>query len=163
MELSLKEATSPQDVLLFTKAVLEGERNLNANLANLAALLGQYLNRINWVGFYVKESSTGDWVLGPFWGKPACTRIAPNHGVVGQSLSDGSTLVVPDVRQFPDHIACDADSCSEIVVPVRSEGRVVAGLDVDSPVVNRFGRDDQALFEEVADLLGSQWSQCHWY
>lgn len=163
MEIELKEAARPDDVMAFTDAVLGGESNLNANLANIAALLNQYLPRINWVGFYLRESTSGDWVLGPFAGKPACTRIAVGHGVVGRALGDQKPLVVPNVLEFPGHIACDGDSRSELVIPVVSQGQVVAGLDVDSPEFARFQEQDVALLTAVCDKVGAAWSRCHWY
>ncbi len=163
MELELKEAARPEDVIAFTDAILVGEPNLNANMANLSALLHQFLPRINWIGFYVRESATGDWVLGPFAGKPACTRIEAGRGVVGQGLKSGHSLVVEEVAVFPGHIACDAASRSEVVVPVVSDNRVVAGLDVDSPFVGRFQPVDVELLERVCQRLGARWPSGCWY
>lgn len=163
MEIELKDAARAEDVLAFTDAIVSGEPNLNANLANLAALLNQYVPRINWVGFYIHETSSGDWVLGPFAGKPACTRIAPAQGVVGRALQNGQTLVVDDVRAFPGHIACDDASRSEVVVPIVADGHVVAGLDVDSPELGRFSRQDVHLFEEVCQRVAASWTRGHWY
>lgn len=163
MEIDLKEAASPEDVIAFLDAVLAGEANLNANLANIAALLNQYLARINWIGFYLLESASGDWVLGPFVGKPACTRIAPNQGVVGRALGNAQTLIVANVLEFPGHIACDADSKSEAVIPIVAGGHVVGGLDVDSPEFGRFTSDDVALLETVCQRLGDRWQTFHWY
>ncbi len=163
MEIELKEAARPEDVLAFTDAVLAGESNLNANLANIAALLNQYLPRINWVGFYLAEQPSGDWVLGPFAGKPACTRIAPHQGVVGTALGAARTVVVDNVLEFPGHIACDADSRSEVVVPIVQQDIVVGGLDVDSPEFQRFTPDEVALLEAVCQKLGDRWSSFHWY
>lgn len=163
MEIELKEAARPEDVLAFADAVLAGEENLNANLANIAALLGQYLPRINWVGFYLLEQKSGDWVLGPFAGKPACTRIAPERGVVGKSLGSRTTVVVDNVLEFPGHIACDDASRSEVVIPIVSQDAVVAGLDVDSPEFHRFGPADVELLEELCRRLGTHWQSFHWY
>ena len=163
MELELKEAARPEDVIAFADAVLSGEPNLIANLANLVSLLNQYLPRINWMGFYLYESRTGDWVLGPFAGKPACTRIGAGQGVVGQALAEGEPLVVDDVFSFPGHIVCDADSRSELVIPISAEGRIVAGLDVDSPEFGRFTGDDVVLLEAVCHRLGERWLDCRWY
>ncbi|NMP21295.1 GAF domain-containing protein [Sulfobacillus harzensis] len=163
MELELKEAARPEDVLAFTDAVLGGESNLNANLANIAALLNQYLPRINWVGFYLSEKASGDWVLGPFAGKPACTRIAREHGVVGTAMARAETLVVDNVLEFPAHIACDADSRSELVIPIISQGQPVGCLDVDSPDFARFGAEDVHLLEAVVAKLAKAWSNFHWY
>jgi GAF domain-containing protein len=163
MEIELKEAASAEDVLVFADAILSGEPNLNANLANLAALLNQYLPRINWVGFYIRETVSGDWVLGPFAGKPACTRIAQGQGVVGAALANQRTLIVDDVLSYPGHIACDADSRSEIVVPIVAAGSVAAGLDVDSPEYGRFSPGDAQLLEAVCRRLGESWLSCRWY
>lgn len=163
MEIDLNEAASRDDVLAFVKAIVEGEPNINANLANLAALLNQYLPRINWVGFYLLEESSQEWVLGPFAGKPACTRIAAGRGVVGSALAQDRTLVVDDVTAFPGHIACDADSRSEIVVPLRAQGRIVGCLDVDSPEPGRFSADDARFLEVICERLGRFWPQGRWY
>lgn len=163
MDIELRENATRDDVLQFIEAVLAGEFNLNANLANLAALLNQYLPDINWVGFYLFEHRSQDWVLGPFAGKPACTRIGHERGVVGQALSRGKTLVVPNVLEFEGHIACDGDSRSEVVIPIFSEGHVVAGLDVDSPHYDRFKTEDVQLMEELCHNLGDHWSRYHWY
>lgn len=163
MEIELKEAARPEDVLAFTDAVLAGESNLNANLANLAALLNQFLPNINWVGFYLHERVSGDWVLGPFAGKPACTRIAPGRGVVGAALGRAETVVVDNVLEFPGHIACDGDSRSEVVVPIRTGREVVGCLDVDSPQFSRFTASEVQLLEAVALKLGQRWSSFHWY
>lgn len=163
MEIELKEAARPEDLMAFVEAILSGEPNLNANLANIAALLYQYLPRINWVGFYLLEQSSGDWVLGPFAGKPACTRIAKGHGVVGRALQEGRIIVVDDVTTFEGHIACDVDSRSEVVVPIRVGDLVVAGLDVDSPNPSRFCSEDIPLLRWVSDRLGNSWLNSRWY
>lgn len=163
MEIELKEAASPEDVLSFTDAVLTGEANRIANLANMAALLNQYLPRINWVGFYLAEEASGDWVLGPFAGKPACTRIARGRGVVGTALAEAQTLVVDNVLEFPGHIACDGDSRSELVIPLVSQDQIVGCLDVDSPEFARFGPEDIRLLETVAEKLGQHWSNFRSY
>ncbi|PSR20945.1 MAG: histidine kinase [Sulfobacillus acidophilus] len=163
MEIDLKTPARPEDVLAFVGAILAGESNLNANLANIVAVLNQYLPRINWVGFYLLEAHSKDWVLGPFAGKPACTRISPSRGVVGKALQNRQALVVDDVREFPDHIACDPDSRAEVVVPVVVEDRVVAGLDVDSPYLKRFGPEDVTLLEAVCGQLADSWPYAHWY
>lgn len=163
MEIELKEAARPEDVMAFVEAIVSGEPNLNANLANVAALLNQYLPRINWVGFYLLEQPSGDWVLGPFAGKPACTRIAKGHGVVGRALREDRTIVVDDVTTFEGHIACDADSRSEVVIPIRAGDLVVAGLDVDSPNPSRFSQEDIPLLEWVSSRLGESWLTSRWY
>ncbi len=132
-------------------ALLTDESDWLANLANTASLLSLQLDRINWVGFYLVRGH--DLVLGPFIGKPACTRIAWGRGVCGTAAARGETLVVPNVHQFPGHIACDAASSSEIVVPLWAGGQVVGVLDVDSPHMDRFGDDERRYLEEVAGLI----------
>ncbi|MCY0865853.1 MAG: GAF domain-containing protein [Sulfobacillus sp.] len=164
MDVELPSEASLDEVFTLAQGLLTGETNRIANLANLAALLGQYLPRINWAGFYLAEAGTGDWVLGPFWGKPACTRIPSGQGVVGTALASGTSLVVPDVHEFPGHIACDAASRSEIVVPIRDPSQVVvAGIDVDSPWPDRFGPLERAFLEALANRLGTLWSEWHGY
>ncbi len=132
-------------------ALFDGERDAIANAANLAALLYGALPEINWAGFYFVRGS--ELVLGPFGGKPACVRIARGAGVCGSAWAAQRTIVVPDVHAFPGHIACDAASQSEIVVPlIRSDGSVCGVLDIDSPVHDRFTAEDRALLEELGAL-----------
>ncbi|MGE5675462.1 MAG: GAF domain-containing protein [Mycobacterium leprae] len=132
-------------------ALLSGEEDWLANLANAASLLALQLDRINWTGFYLLRGE--ELVLGPFAGKPACTRIAIGRGVCGAAAQQRSTIVVTDVNQFPGHIACDDASRSEIVVPLLQDGRLVGVLDTDSPEVGRFGEAEQRYLEEVARLV----------
>ena len=113
-----------------------------ANLANASALLNQALTDVNWVGFYLMED--GKLVLGPFQGRTACIIIPLGCGVCGTAAAADQVQRVADVHEFPGHIACDADSASEIVVPIHANGRVVGVLDIDSPVKNRFTADDEA-------------------
>ena len=122
-----------------------------ANMANVAALIWQFVPRLNWAGFYRVQGS--DLVLGPFAGKPACIRIAFGQGVCGAAAATGETQVVPDVHAFPGHIACDADSRSELVVPVLREGIVIAVIDLDSPEPGRFDAEDARGIEALAALL----------
>jgi L-methionine (R)-S-oxide reductase len=111
--------------------------------------------RVNWAGFYFARQ--GELVLGPFQGKPACIRIAWGEGVCGAAAARGSAIVVPDVHEFPGHIACDPESRSELVVPLVDDGRVLGVLDLDSPVAGRFDEDDRAGCERlVAIFLGHQ-------
>ncbi|HEY4553348.1 MAG TPA: GAF domain-containing protein [Bacillaceae bacterium] len=145
-----------QDYELVVKqlaALLEGESNRIANLSNASALLGQFLDRINWVGFYLMEQ--GELVLGPFQGLPACVRIPMGKGVCGTSAEKKETMVVPDVHAFPGHIACDAASQSEIVVPLIKNGELLGVLDIDSPEKNRFDDTDRAGLEKFAETLVS--------
>lgn len=133
-------------------ALLEDENNKIANLSNAAALLNQFLDRINWVGFYLKDGD--ELVLGPFQGLPACVRIPFGKGVCGTSANEKRTLRVEDVHLFPGHIACDAASQSEIVIPLIKDGVVIGVLDIDSPEKNRFDEIDQENLEAfVEDLL----------
>lgn len=133
-------------------ALLEGETNHIANLSNASALLNQFLDRVNWVGFYLTEGT--ELVLGPFQGLPACVRIPFGKGVCGTSASEMKTLRVEDVHQFPGHIACDAASQSEIVVPLIKDGKVIGVLDIDSPEKNRFDEIDQENLEKfVVELV----------
>ena len=133
------------------RALLAGERDFIANCANTAALLGHSLPELNWVGCY---RLVGDeLVLGPFHGKPACVRIPLGKGVCGTAAAQRKTIVVPDVHQFPGHIACDAASRSEIVVPLLHAGQLLGVLDLDSPRRDRFSHADQAGLETLADIL----------
>lgn len=132
------------------EALLEGQHPVS-NLANASALLWEALPEINWAGFYLLDE--GALWLGPFHGKTACTRIAPGKGVCGTALAEDQTLVVEDVHAFPGHIACDAASRSEIVVPLHLNGRPIGVLDIDSPIKGRFTQEDQAFAEAVAGLL----------
>ena len=122
-----------------------------ANLANAAALLYEYLEDVNWAGFYLMEE--GKLVLGPFQGKTACIEIPLGKGVCGTAAMKNETVVVPDVHSFPGHIACDDASRSEIVVPLRRNGEVIGVLDVDSPRENRFSERDAAGLEKFAATL----------
>lgn len=135
-------------------ALFAGERNGLANAANMCALLYQVLPDLNWAGFYFLQG--GELVLGPFQGKVACVRIALDRGVCGTAAASRETLVVPDVHEFPGHIACDAASRSEIVVPLIKRGRLLGVLDLDSPLLARFDADDRSgLNAAVALLLDS--------
>jgi L-methionine (R)-S-oxide reductase len=132
-------------------ALLRGESDLTANTANAAALLYQLLPDINWVGFYFSKGD--ELVLGPFQGKPACSRIAIGKGVCGTAAAKQQTVIVPDVTRFDGHIACDDASRSEIVVPLINWGNLVGVLDVDSPIANRFDDDDAEGLEVIAAIL----------
>ena len=141
-----------RDALLETlEAVFSGERDLIANAANMAALLFQTLPDVNWAGFYFLRDA--DLVLGPFQGRVACVRIPLGRGVCGTAAQERRTIVVPDVHEFPGHIACDAASRSEIVVPLLQGDTLLGVLDIDSPIVDRFSDDDRLLCEGAASLL----------
>ena len=125
--------------------------NCIANLANAAALLWQELPDINWAGFYLLEE--GRLILGPFQGKPACREIAMGRGVCGTALEKDAVLVVPDVHEFPGHIACDECSRSEIVIPLHKDGEVFGVLDIDSPLLDRFSEADRTGLSAFAKIL----------
>ena len=133
------------------KSLIENVDHPLANLANAASLIFNTLDRVNWAGFYVKK---GDILaLGPFCGKPACIEIPIGRGVCGTAAKENVSLVVPDVHAFAGHIACDSDSASEIVVPIRCENEVVAVLDIDSPVAGRFSNADKRGLEVYAKII----------
>lgn len=135
-------------------ALTAGEPDSVANMANIAALLWQFLPDLNWSGFY---RMVGDeLVLGPFQGKAACIRIPLNKGVCGAAARTGTSQLVDDVHAFPGHIACDADSRSELVVPVLRDGAVIAVIDLDSPLRSRFDTEDQLGIEALAALLANR-------
>lgn len=139
-------------VIKQLQALLHDEKNQIANLSNASALLNQFLDRINWVGFYLMDSNE-ELVLGPFQGLPACVRIPLGKGVCGTSALKKETIRVEDVHQFPGHIACDAASRSEIVIPLLKDGELFGVLDIDSPEVNRFDELDQQKLEELAAVV----------
>lgn len=141
-------AGSPGDLPADLRALVGGESDLVANCANAASLLWHRLPRLNWAGFYLLRD--GELVLGPFQGKPACTRIALSRGVCGAAASRRETVNVPDVSRFPGHIACDSASRSELVVPLLREGRLLGVLDLDSPDLGRFDAGTQRVAEAVA-------------
>lgn len=132
------------------RGLLEGERDAIANAANMAALIAWGLADLNWAGFYVMRS--GELVLGPFVGKPACVRIAVGKGVCGAAAAQKTTMLVEDVHAFPGHIACDAASRSELVVPILRDGAVVGVLDLDSPNLARFDDEDRNGCEALVAL-----------
>lgn len=134
-------------------ALIEDETNRIANLSNAAALLNQFLDEINWVGFYLYEED--QLILGPFQGLPACVRIPMGKGVCGTSAATEKTLRIEDVHQFPGHIACDAASRSEIVIPLMKDGKLLGVLDIDSPVTDRFDEMDQQGLEKFAEILSN--------
>ena len=133
------------------KALIEDVENVISNLSNASALLWQELRDINWAGFYKMEG--GILVLYPFQGKTACTKIAVGKGVCGTAVAENRTQLVPDVHQFPGHIACDCASNSEIVVPIHVNGEIWGVLDIDSPSLNRFTEEDQEGLEAFVKIL----------
>ena len=149
LDTTLTKAEQYRQLLPQIEALTTGEPDLVANLANTVAALRQAFGFF-WVGFYLVKDD--ELVLGPFQGPIACTRIRKGKGVCGSSWAQAATLLVPDVEQFPGHIACSSDSKSEIVVPVLKAGQVVAVLDVDSDQLNDFDHDDQQALEQLMQL-----------
>lgn len=135
------------------RALLAGEPDLVASAANMTALLYWSLPQLNWAGFYLLDAESGDLLVGPFQGKPACVRIPLGQGVCGTAAAGRRTVVVTDVHEFPGHIACDAASNSEIVVPVLRADRLLGVLDLDSPVVGRFDADDARGLERLVAIF----------
>lgn len=142
-----------RELLPQLAALLDDEPDLIANLANATAALRECVPAASWIGFYIARGH--ELVLGPFQGKVACVRIGFGRGVCGTAAAERRTLVVPDVEQFPGHIACDAGSRSEIVVPIVRRGEVVAVLDLDSYELAAFDDDDAAGLRPIAELLGT--------
>ena len=151
------DAASGDDLLALIDGVLAGERDPWANCANVAALLYERVPELNWAGFYLLRG--GGLVVGPFQGRIACVRIALGEGVCGTAAARREPVVVRDVHAFPGHIACDAASNSEVVVPILTGGRLIGVLDLDSPRVGRFGDADLRLLEPVAAKLAAA---CDW-
>lgn len=132
-------------------SLIRGVPHRTANLANISALLFSTLENINWAGFYLLEGDK--LILGPFQGNVACVEIPVGKGVCGTAVSENTTQLVPDVHLFPGHIACDSASRSEIVIPLRRNGKPVAVLDIDSPVPSRFNKEDKEGLEKIASVL----------
>jgi GAF domain-containing protein len=135
------------------KNVISDETDLIAALANISALIMVYLTDINWAGFYVLKGK--ELVLGPFQGLPACTRIGEGKGVCGAAAAAGKPVIVPNVHEFPGHIACDSNSNAEIVVPLFKGGGVYGVLDVDSPRLNRFSPQEAEFLIQIGDLISA--------
>ncbi len=130
---------------------LQYERDMIANLGNTSAILNEFMEDINWVGFYLFKNN--QLILGPFQGRAACVRIATGKGVCGTAFEKGMTLIVPDVHKFTGHIACDDRSNSEIVIPVMCGDKKIGVLDIDSPIKNRFDETDKRYLEEIIEFL----------
>ncbi|WP_019090858.1 GAF domain-containing protein [Komagataeibacter europaeus] len=140
-----------QELVAAVASVVANEPDMIADMANIAAMIFEALPDLNWAGFYIWKE--GQLVLGPFQGRMACTRIAYGKGVCGTVARQRRTIIVPDVHAFPGHIACDAASASEIVVPVIAGDRLLGVLDVDSPVRERLSDTDRIMLEKIVDLL----------
>jgi GAF domain-containing protein len=132
-------------------SLLAGERDLIANAANFSSLVFHSLPDLNWAGFYFEKD--GELVLGPFQGQPACVRIKIGQGVCGAGAAKCETVIVPNVHEFPGHIACDSASNSEIVVPLMKGARLIGVLDLDSPIASRFDQEDARGLESLAGIL----------
>lgn len=153
-----------QQLFEAVEAITRDEPDAIANMANVASLLDLFIPDCNWTGFYrvlseaseENEGKKAELVLGPFAGKPACIRIPLGQGVCGAAAESGATQLVEDVHAFPGHIACDAASRSELVVPIKRNGQVIAVIDLDSPTPTRFTQDDAQGLERLAELLSSR-------
>lgn len=156
---SLPKQELYRELCAAADALTAGESDGTANMANLAALLWQFLPDCNWTGFY--RMVDGELVLGPFCGRPACLRIAVGQGVCGTAAAKAQSQLVPDVQAFPGHIACDAQTRSELVVPVVRRGagngnEVIAVIDLDSPTKARFDEEDRAGIEQLAQVIADR-------
>lgn len=168
MEFSCNKKEMYEETVLQLTGLFEDCPHITANLANASAVLNQVMDEINWVGFYLLENTMGKraveknkdsteeeklLVLGPFQGKPACVEIQIGKGVCGTAVAKDEIMLVKDVHEFPGHIACDADSRSEIVLPIHAGGRIVGVLDIDSPVTARFDEEDKEGLEKVVNII----------
>ena len=142
--------------LLFSQleSLIANETNMIANMANATALLNCFLTDINWVGFYIVENN--ELVLGPFQGLPACIRIPFGKGVCGKAAETKQTQLIPNVHEFEGHIACDANSKSEIVIPLLCNDTLYGVLDIDAPIYDRFNIEDQQYLEQFVKILSKQ-------
>jgi GAF domain-containing protein len=147
----LPKSAQYASLLEQAQALMSGESNHIANAANMSALVMASLPELNWAGFYFYDGE--ELVLGPFQGKPACLRIALNRGVCGAAATSRQTQLVPDVHAFPGHIACDAASRAEIVVPLIHTGQLLGVWDVDSPVAGRFDEEDQRGMQALCNIF----------
>ena len=142
---------------LLTKqlqSLIEDEQNLIAILSNTSAILNDNLDQINWVGFYLVENE--ELILGPFQGHPACVHIAIGKGVCGTAVAEDKTQLVKDVHAFPGHIACDANSKSEIVIPIHVNDEIIGVLDIDAPITDRFTNEDKEGLEVIVKVIEKQ-------
>ena len=135
------------------KSLVEDETDRIANLANASSLLNMFLKDINWVGFYLYQEDTNELVLGPFQGLPACVTIKNGKGVCGTAFRGNDIFIVDDVNEFPGHIACDANSKSEIVLPIYKDGVGIGVLDIDAPIYSRFTEEDRLGLKAFVETL----------
>lgn len=156
---NLMTGTTSTNYNLLSKqlqSLIEDETNLIAILSNTSALLNDNLDQINWVGFYLIDNQ--ELILGPFQGHPACVHIAIGKGVCGTAVAQNQTQCIADVHQFPGHIACDAQSKSEIVIPLHQNNEIIGVLDIDSPINSRFTEEDQRQLENLVSIIEQQLS-----
>ena len=149
----MENNVSHELILKHIEGLVKDEPNWVANLSNAAALLNESLDNINWVGFYLWDEESEQLVLGPFQGRVACIRIDSGRGVCGTAFEKGETIVVSDVNEFPGHIVCDSASKSEIVVPLIKDGKTIGVLDVDAPVLDRFGDKEKEMLEAFVEVF----------
>lgn len=147
------EKTNKEELVASAIALIEGEKNQVANLANLSALIFETLPQLNWAGFYLWSEEDGELVLGPFQGRPACIRIDPSRGVCGKAYRTQSIQIIDDVRCVEGHIACDIQTQSELVIPLMREEKCLGVLDLDSPIKGRFMKEDALLLEELVQKI----------
>ena len=146
--------TNYNELLKVFPSLIEYDLHDISVLANASAILNQYLDNINWVGFYINKSNT--LLLGPFQGKVACTTIPFDKGVCGACATSNTTIIVPDVHEFPGHIACDSASQSEICIPINVNGKFYGLLDIDAPIKNRFSQEDKINLEKIVSIIESK-------
>ncbi len=158
MIIVIKKEEKLQEMNQALKALIQPEGDWLANLANSSALLFEFMDDINWAGYYIWKND--QLVLGPFQGKTACVRIEEDKGVCGTAYSQRKIMLVEDVHQFPGHIACDPNSKSEIVLPIIVAGEVIAVLDIDSPQKSRFDELDRKYLKEFVDILIDETDFC---
>ena len=151
--LSANKKENYDTMLMMLKGLIQGEKNIYANLANASSLFSYFLPEINWVGFYIYDEVDKELVLGPFQGLPACIRIKPENGVCGASFTMQTMLVVPNVHLFKNHIACDSATNSEIVIPIMIDKKVWGLLDIDSPKLDRFDDIDEEYLQKAVTII----------
>lgn len=148
---NLTQKQKYESLLSMMDSLLKDETDVITNLSNTSALIKALVSDVNWAGFYVIKNN--ELVLGPFQGLPACNRIQIGKGVCGTSALKGETMLVKDVHSFPGHIACDSQSNSEIVIPLKQNNKVYGVLDLDSPTVGRFNEEDKTYLEKVVEII----------
>lgn len=148
-----------QQLLTFAiNSIIESEDRWISKLSNVSAAIFQYMDRLNWAGFYLWDESKEELYLGPFQGKMACTKINIKHGVCGKAVRENRVQRVEDVHGFEGHIACDSDSESEIVLPLRKDGKIWGVLDIDSPIKGRFSEQDEEFLLQISERIGASYN-----